>query len=166
MNSITPEAFFNAPDFADLAFVKYYIEQGGDVNAVTDSGNNILWHIANTPISDLEMRARLIEMAELCMAHNVSAVQQNDFGINAVHDAVVIGFFELCELFQSLNIKLKEHVSLNEFIYRWPRNPTRQQRNNFPKVLALLLSEHPDLTQRIEEYKTAGAGSLKCIILH
>ena len=76
MTNVTAEAFFNAPNFADLALVKRYIEQGGDVNAVTDGGNNILWHIASSPIPDAHMRAQLIEMAELCVINNVSAAQQ------------------------------------------------------------------------------------------
>lgn len=163
MTNVTAEAFFNAPNFADLALVKRYIEQGGDVNAVTDGGNNILWHIASSPIPDAHMRAQLIEMAELCVINNVSAVQQNDFGVNAVHTAVLTGFFEFCDYLQTLNIKLTEHISLNEFIYCWPRHPTRQQRNDYPKVLTLLLSEQPDLTISYKEYKNFTPLQLACV---
>ena len=162
MTNITSEEFFNAPSFADIMLVKSYIEQGCDVNAVTNGGNNILWHIASSPIPDAHMRSRLIEMAQLLIAHNVSAAALNDVGINAVWEAVGVGFFELCELFQALNIKLTEHVSLNEFIYRWLRHPMRQQRIDFPKVLALLLSEQPDLTQRVEEYRNYTPLQMAC----
>lgn len=163
MDNISAEAIFEATVFADVALLKRYIREGRDADISSDNGNNLLWHIASNSVPEKTLRCQLIEMATLLIDNNVSPIKHNDFGINAVYEAVYSGFFELCKLFTHHGITLTAHISLNEFIYRWPRHPSRQQRIDFPKVLNLLLLEKPDLALRLADYKHYTPLQLACI---
>lgn len=151
---VAKKSYFAAVQCLDIDTVNAYLAQGGDINTQDEVGNNLLWHLATMVYPDTLLRLELVNFAAQLMALGIDAKQHNKWGISPVYEAVGMGFYELVEIMTKQGIKLTDHISLNEFLfYKWPRHPSRQQRQDFPHVLTLLLNEKPSLTATYQEHR-------------
>jgi ankyrin repeat protein len=163
MNNLCQKRFFDSASRLDFDNVKLFLTQGGDVNAKDEVDNNVLGCIADMSLPDVALRSKLINILKLLIEFGIEIEHKNKWGASAVCEAIGSGFVEFVEIFQSLDIRLTSHISLNQFLfYQWPRHPTRQQREDFPKVLKMLLNEKPNLELVSEEHQGLTALQIAC----
>jgi len=143
--------------------IKHFLSTGGDVNVNNAINNSLLHELASMAVPEETFRQQIVSLAHLLIKSGICIEHQNKWGVSAVYEAVSSGFIELIELFLESNIKLLDHISLNEFLfYNWPRHPSQKQRTDFPKVLTKLLSEQPNLEVVNEQYRNFTALQIAC----